>query len=88
MNSENGLKPRPIAQLEAIAPRFRGAPALGRLEAALGKYSTDRAPWYMIPAVKKWLRNHVVAELIVQALDEMKLKYPAPSVDISNVLLD
>jgi hypothetical protein len=42
----------------------------------------------MIPAVKKWLRNHVVAELIVQALDEMKLKYPAPSVDISNVLLD
>jgi PPK2 family polyphosphate:nucleotide phosphotransferase len=57
-------------------------------EAALGKCSTDRAPWYVVPANKKWFRNHVVAELIVQALDNMKLKYPAPSVDISKVVLD
>jgi hypothetical protein len=42
----------------------------------------------VIPANKKWLRNHVVAELIVQALDRMKLKYPAPTVDISKVTLD
>jgi len=57
-------------------------------EAALRKCSTDRAPWYVIPANKKWLRNQVVAELIVQALDRMKLKYPAPTVDISKVALD
>ncbi len=57
-------------------------------EAALRKCSTDRAPWYVIPANKKWFRNQVVAELIVQALDRMKLKYPAPTVDISKVKLD
>jgi len=57
-------------------------------EDALRKCSTGRAPWYVIPANKKWFRNHVVAELIVQALDRMKLKYPAPSVDIRKVVLD
>jgi PPK2 family polyphosphate:nucleotide phosphotransferase len=56
-------------------------------EDALRKCSTERAPWYVIPANRKWLRNHVVAELIVKALDDMKLKYPAPTVDISKVVL-
>jgi PPK2 family polyphosphate:nucleotide phosphotransferase len=57
-------------------------------EDALRKCSTSHAPWYVIPANKKWFRNQVVAELIVQALDGMKLKYPAPTVDISKVKLD
>jgi polyphosphate kinase 2 (PPK2 family) len=57
-------------------------------EDALRKCSTDSAPWYVIPSNKKWFRNQVVAELIVQTLDRMKLKYPAPSVDISKVVLD
>jgi len=57
-------------------------------EAALRHCSTDCAPWYVIPADKKWFRNQVVAELIVQALDRMKLKYPARTVDISKVVLD
>ena len=50
--------------------------------------STDRAPWYVIPANRKWFRNHLVAELIVRTLDRMRLKYPAPTVDISRVVLD
>jgi PPK2 family polyphosphate:nucleotide phosphotransferase len=57
-------------------------------EDALRKCSTDSAPWYVIPSNKKWFRNQVVAELIVQTLDRMKLKYPPPSVDISKVVID
>jgi len=57
-------------------------------EDALEKCSTDRAPWYVIPADHKWFRNYLVAELIVQALDRMRLKYPAPKVDISKVVLE
>lgn len=56
-------------------------------EDVLRKCSTERAPWYVIPANRKWLRNHVIADLIVKALDDMKLKYPAPTVDISKVVL-
>jgi PPK2 family polyphosphate:nucleotide phosphotransferase len=55
---------------------------------ALSKCSTPWAPWYVIPADKKWFRNHLVAKLTVQALDEMKLKYPPTTVDMSKVDLE
>ncbi|HUJ50896.1 MAG TPA: polyphosphate kinase 2 family protein [Bryobacteraceae bacterium] len=57
-------------------------------EEALHRCSTQWAPWYVIPANKKWFRNYLVAELVVQALDRMRLKYPPPSVDISKVVLE
>ncbi len=57
-------------------------------EDALTKCSTEEAPWYVIPANRKWFRNYLVAELVVRALDGMRLKYPAPSVDISKVVLE
>jgi len=56
-------------------------------EDALRKCSTPWAPWYVIPANKKWFRNYLVAELVVQALNDMKLKYPPPTVDVSKVVL-
>jgi len=56
-------------------------------EEALQQCSTKAAPWYVIPADRKWFRNYLVAELVVRALDNMRLKYPAPTVDISQVVL-
>jgi len=53
----------------------------------LRKCSRPWAPWFVIPANNKWFRNYLVAELIVSALDNMKLKYPAPSVDLTKVVL-
>jgi len=55
---------------------------------ALRKCSTEWAPWFVVPSNRKWLRNHIIADLIVKALDDMKLKYPAPTVDISKVVLE
>jgi len=57
-------------------------------EETLERCSTKEAPWYVIPANKKWFRNYLVADLVVRALDNMRLKYPAPTVDISQVVLD
>jgi len=54
-------------------------------EDALRKCSTSCAPWYVIPADHKWFRNYLIAELIVQALEDMKLKYPPPMVDVSKL---
>jgi len=45
--------------------------------------STEWAPWYAIPANKKWYRNFVVAKIVVEALEKMKLKYPPPPPDIN-----
>jgi len=57
-------------------------------EEAIRKCSTDWAPWYVIPSNKKWFRNHLIAESVVRALDRMRLKYPAPTVDMSKVVLE
>lgn len=37
-------------------------------EDALAKCSTDAAPWYIVPANRKWYRNLAVAETVVEAL--------------------
>ena len=38
--------------------------------------STDHAPWHIVPANRKWYRNFVVADRVVDALKDMKLKTP------------
>jgi PPK2 family polyphosphate:nucleotide phosphotransferase len=45
-------------------------------EAMLAATSTDHAPWYIVPANRKWYRNLVVADRVVDALENMKLKTP------------
>ncbi|PYS99986.1 MAG: hypothetical protein DMF63_08425 [Acidobacteria bacterium] len=43
---------------------------------AIANTSTDDAPWYIIPADKKWFTRLAVSEVIVQKLKSMKLNYP------------
>lgn len=38
--------------------------------------STEQAPWYIVPANRKWYRNLVVADRVVNALEAMQLKTP------------
>jgi PPK2 family polyphosphate:nucleotide phosphotransferase len=51
-------------------------------EEAISATSTEEAPWYVVPANRKWYRNLVVAETIVDALESMDLKVPKASPDI------
>jgi len=45
-------------------------------EDVIAATSTVHAPWYIVPANRKWYRNLVVADCVVEALEEMKLKTP------------
>ena len=38
--------------------------------------STERAPWYVVPADHKWFTRVVVAEALVHSLDKLNLSYP------------
>src|SRR5262249_37716066 len=38
--------------------------------------STSEAPWYVIPADHKWFAWLLVAEVMVEALEQLDLKYP------------
>ena len=45
-------------------------------EEVISATSTPEAPWYVVPANRKWYRNLIVADRIVNALEDMKLKTP------------
>lgn len=42
----------------------------------LTETSTERAPWYVIPADKKWFMRWVVAKIILERMKELDLRYP------------
>lgn len=45
-------------------------------EDVLGRTSTDDAPWHVVPANRKWYRNLVVAQIMINALKDLKMEYP------------
>ncbi len=49
-------------------------------EEALEKTSTACAPWYVIPADKKWVRNWVVSDVVLKTVQGLDLEYP-PAVE-------
>ena len=57
-------------------------------EAVLQKCSTDWAPWYITPANKKWYRNLVITERIVETLEGLDMKFPKPASDVSILSVD
>jgi PPK2 family polyphosphate:nucleotide phosphotransferase len=54
-------------------------------EEAIGRCSTEQAPWYIIPSNKKWFRNLAVATIVRDCLENMKMKYPKPNMDLSHI---
>jgi PPK2 family polyphosphate:nucleotide phosphotransferase len=55
-------------------------------EDVLEKTSTKWAPWHVIPANAKWYRNLVVAEIIKDALESLKMEYPV--IDLSGEVVE
>jgi len=51
----------------------------------LRKCSTEAAPWYVIPANRKWFRNLAVSQIMADALEDMDLEYPKPAADLSSI---
>jgi PPK2 family polyphosphate:nucleotide phosphotransferase len=45
-------------------------------EQALARTSTRHAPWFIVPADHKWFTRLVIAELVVEALESLELRFP------------
>ena len=52
---------------------------------AINKCSTDTAPWFVIPSDRKWFRNLAISEIIVETMDNLGMKLPAPTVNIADI---
>jgi PPK2 family polyphosphate:nucleotide phosphotransferase len=57
-------------------------------EDVIGKTSTKWAPWYVVPADHNWIRNVVVARILVETLRRIDPQLPAPESDLSELRID
>jgi len=53
-------------------------------EDALSRCNTSHAPWYVVPADKKWYRNLAVSEILIRTLEGLDLRYPDPVPNIES----
>ena len=51
-------------------------------EDAIARCHTDEAPWYIVPADRKWYRNWAVERLVVETLEAMDPRFPRPPLDV------
>lgn len=51
--------------------------------AVFERTSTDAAPWYAIPADRKWFARLAITELLTSTLEDMKLQWPAAAFDVA-----
>jgi polyphosphate kinase 2 (PPK2 family) len=54
---------------------------------AISRCSTDHAPWFVIPANRKWYRNLAVARIVTDAARRLDPRYPEPEEDLSGVVI-
>lgn len=50
--------------------------------------STARAPWWIVPADRKWMRNLTMLETVVATIGKMDPKYPAPEFDPKEITIE
>ena len=43
---------------------------------AMEATSTDKSPWFIIPADKKWFTRLAVSDIIINKMESLNLKYP------------
>lgn len=50
---------------------------------AIEKCNTDTAPWFVIPADRKWYRNWAVTRLLIETLHAMAPQWPVADFDVA-----
>lgn len=50
--------------------------------------TTGPAPWWIVPADRKWMRNLVMLETVVATLEKMKPQYPAAEFDPKEITIE
>lgn len=64
-----------------LTERARWADYQEAYERAIARCGTEVAPWYVVPAERRWFRDLVVAQLLVETLEAMDPRYPPPAFD-------
>ncbi|MDQ3895703.1 MAG: polyphosphate kinase 2 family protein [Actinomycetota bacterium] len=70
-----------------LAERARWDDYVAAFEEAMARTSTAQAPWYVIPADRKWYRNWAVGRILVETLQHMDPQYPPAEEDLTGVVV-
>jgi PPK2 family polyphosphate:nucleotide phosphotransferase len=70
------FKPEDVDE-RALWPEYQAA-----YEIALERCNTEAAPWYVVPSDRKWYRNWAIGSLLLDALRDLHLQWPAPDYDV------
>jgi len=65
-----------------LAERERWSLYMSAFTRIVSATTTSSAPWYVVPANKKWFRDLVVSEITRATLEGMGLRWPKPSLDV------
>ena len=65
-----------------LAERARWTDYQEAYRIALERCSTDTAPWYAVPADRKWYRSWAIGTLLLETLTELDPTYPTPNLDV------
>ncbi len=57
-------------------------------EAVINACTAEYAPWHIVPANRKWVRNVMMLEVIVRALEQMNPRLPKPSFDPAAIVIE
>jgi PPK2 family polyphosphate:nucleotide phosphotransferase len=69
-----------------LEERARWDDYMAAFEEAISRTSTDAAPWYVVPADRKWYRNWAVSRILCETLADMDPQYP-PAEDLTGVVV-
>jgi PPK2 family polyphosphate:nucleotide phosphotransferase len=61
---------------------------IAAFEECLERTSTKYAPWYLIPANRKWFRNFAVSHIVAETLEALDPQYPPPEPGIGDLVIE
>jgi PPK2 family polyphosphate:nucleotide phosphotransferase len=96
--SRDEQKRRLQARLDDPEKRWKFSPAdieerklwdeyMDAVQRALRRCSTPWAPWYVVPANRKWYRDVVVGRIVLAALRGLKLRFPPAPPGLDRVVI-
>ncbi len=71
-----------------LVVRKNWAHYMAAYEDAISKTSTEKAPWYVVPADRKWYRNLVVSQILIDTIKGLDLEYPKADFDPSAIVIE
>lgn len=71
-----------------LATRKKWPQYMQAFEEIFAKTSTQGAPWYIIPANRKWYRNLVICKAIIDCLEGLQMTYPPAEEGLADVVIE